>query len=229
MHFGWTSRYVPVLKTGNYKFKLSIEECSNLNAVLLFGHVIGAIGFAIISDYVSKKEVIVVSLIPFLLSWLFIGIASSAPFLFIGRFVAGISGGLIYPAVAIYLLEISGHKTKSTMKWSPISLWTGILLMYLLSTSMPINISSFVAVAISVLIFSLFAYMPESPYYYLSKENDEQALRSLKSLRGSEDIMDEMKRMTAVVMGNENKIGFSDLFTVKTNRQTLLICLGEII
>lgn len=228
MHLGWPSQYIPILINGNYTFQISKEESSYLNGVLLFGEIIGASGYGLIIDFISRKDVIVVAFIPFILSWLLIGVASSSPLMFVGRFIAGFSGGLIFPAIPIYLTEISGPKTKSFGTWCPISLWTGILIMYSLSGYIPLNISAFVSISISVVILCFFYCMPESPYFYLTKENTEDALKSLKALRGGEDVTDEMKIMSASVkeqIGNEGQ--FSEIFTVKSNRKSLFICLGK--
>ncbi|RZC41603.1 Sugar tr domain containing protein [Asbolus verrucosus] len=67
--------------------------------------------------------------------------------------------------------------------------------------------------------------MPESPYYCIKKQKYEEAERSLKLLRGSEDIEEEMTALREAVARQEQNRGakIADLFTVPSNKRACFI------
>lgn len=228
MHYGWPSPFLPILEKGNYTFQITSNESSFLAVSPLIGAIFGALGTGMIVDFAGRKRLVVYSSLPFIASWLFIGLASSPTFMFIGRFMAGVSDGLSFIAVPMYLGEIAEPKTRGLLaSVCPVSIVFGILLINILGSFLPLDTVAFISIIFPVLLLLIFSWMPESPYFYLMRGKVKEARQSLQKLRGCDDVTEELNRIsTAIKEQNENKGKFIDLFREKSNRRGLLITLG---
>lgn len=67
--------------------------------------------------------------------------------------------------------------------------------------------------------------MPESPYYYIKKNNHKDARRSLEILRGTSNVDGEIDSLCKAVVRQERceKTGFFDLFALPSNRKAFYI------
>lgn len=229
MHYGWPSPYLPILENGNYTFRISSNESSYLAVIPLIGAIFGALGTGLIVDIIGRKRLVVYSSIPFIFSWLLVGLASSSTLMFVGRFMGGVSDGLSFTAVPMYLGEIAEPKTRGLLaSVCPVSIVIGILLINILGTFLPLDTVAFIAISLPVLLLATFSWMPESPYFYVMWGRFREAEKSLQALRGCQDVSEELNRISASVKEqNENKGKLLDLFTDKSNRKGLIITLGE--
>ena len=171
-------------------------------------------------------------------------ISSPALFL-VGRFFTGVGGGGFALAPPVYISEITETSIRGAMgsvmqfmltigiavvnamgienavDWGIITILcvippgkkSALLSEYVATFSAFINQSSvFVFLAASA---GAMFFMPESPYYLISKENEAKALASLQWLRGTKNVsgeMDELKRAyrEQASLGN---LGYKKLFT----------------
>lgn len=195
----------------------------------LFGQIIGALTDAVMVDVIGRKNTILLSSALQIPAWLLIGLASSSVVLFIGRFVAGFIDGLVFNVVPMYIGEIAAPKSRGLLgSLTPLSVVFGVFLMYLIGINLPLSTASLLQIWMPVFILLTFTWMPESPYFYFIKGRDIEAKKSLQMLRGCEDVKMELSRISeAVKKQNENRGRWMDLFTVKSNRKALLICMGE--
>lgn len=230
MHYGWPSPYLPVLQKGNYTFQITSEESSYLTVIPLIGAICGASGTGLIIDVVGRKKLLVYSSIPFIVSWLLVGVATSSTLMFVGRFIAGVFDGLSFTAVPMYLGEIAEPKTRGLLaSVCPVSIVFGILLINILGTYLPLDTVAFISTSFPLLLLLTFSWMPESPYFYLMRGKLKEATHSLQALRGYEDVTEEFNRIsTAVKEASESKGKFLGLFTVRSNRKGFLITLGTL-
>lgn len=71
------------------------------------------------------------------------------------------------------------------------------------------------------------AFVPESPYFYLMRNDVKEARKSLKRLRWMKDVEKELLRLTDDVNRQVSESGtFKDLFVIPTNRKALLISIA---
>ncbi|XP_030753897.1 facilitated trehalose transporter Tret1-2 homolog [Sitophilus oryzae] len=76
----------------------------------------------------------------------------------------------------------------------------------------------------------IFIWMPESPYYYVMKGQDEKASASLKWLLRKENFEPDFLQLKADVNRQISEKGTgSDLFTIKSNRRALAACILRIL
>ncbi|CAH1968363.1 unnamed protein product [Acanthoscelides obtectus] len=228
MHYGWPSPYMPVLENGKYTFSVTSEEGSWLTVIPLIGAMVGALATGMIVDIFGRKRLIVLSSLPFFASWLMVALASSSTLMFIGRFIAGLSDGLSFTAVPMYLGEISESKIRGLLaSICPVSVIFGVLLINVLGEHLSLQTSAYIGAVIPVVLLITYSWMPESPYFHVMKGETEEARKSLEIFRGTKDVDEELKRISeAVRQQNEVKGSILDLFTVRSNRKGLLITLG---
>ncbi|CAH0545997.1 unnamed protein product [Brassicogethes aeneus] len=228
MHYGWPSPSLPILINGNYTFQITSEEGSWIAVIPLIGAIFGAFVTGLVVDHLGRKKMVIFSSFPFVVSWLMIGLAKSSTLLYVGRFIAGATDGMSFTAVPMYLGEISEPRIRGLLaSVCPVSIVLGLLLINVLGSYLPIDTTAYIATIIPILLFLLFIWMPESPYFHLIKGNKEAAKKSLVKFRGTTNVDEELDRMAlGVKEQNENTGKFFDLFTVKCNRKALFIAFG---
>ncbi|XP_066250442.1 facilitated trehalose transporter Tret1-like [Euwallacea similis] len=228
MHYGWPSPSLPILMSGNYSFSISSEEGSWLVVSPLFGAIVGALITGLIVDIFGRKRLIIFSSVPFVFSWLFIAWASSGPLMFVARVIAGMTDGLSFTAVPMYLGEIADPKIRGQIaSICPVCIILGILFINILGAYLPIDTTAYLSTIVPLLLLLTFVWMPESPYFYLMQGKVAEAKKSLQVLRGSEDVASEMNRIVeAVAEQNKNKGKWTDLLTISSNRRALVIAFG---
>lgn len=230
MHFGWPSPFIPVLLNGNYYFTLSSEEASYLTVVPLLGAMVGAVITGVFVDKCGRQKLITYASIPSIASWLLVGVARSPVLMFIGRFLAGITDGIAFVVVPMYLGEIADATTRGLLScMCPVSGVLGLLLINILGTLLRLDTVAYLSACLPILLLMFFSYMPESPYFHLMKNDIDGARISLQTLRGRRDVSEELERISeAVKEQNENKGHLTDLVTVKSNRKAVIVALGNI-
>lgn len=228
MNYGWSSPYLPVLESGNYSFKITSEESSYLAIIPSIAELLGALVILSI-DFIGRRNLIILSTIPFIVSWVLVGLASSTVPMFLGRFIAGISDGMTFNVVPVYLAEISSPKTRGLLtSLCPVAVVAGYLFIYVVGACLPLNLAAFASTAFPLVLLASSPYIPESPYFYFMKGKMKEAEKSLQALRGKDDVKEELNRISkAVKEQNQDQNKFFDLFTVKSNRKGLLIGLGR--
>nr|CAI5852443.1 unnamed protein product [Callosobruchus analis] len=107
MHFGWSSPSLPILTSGQYFFTISPDEASWLAVLLLAGTVVGAFLAGSSANILGRKKMVLLTAVPLLAGWLMIALATNVRVLYAARFIAGLSNGLCFSTVPMYLGEVS--------------------------------------------------------------------------------------------------------------------------
>ncbi|XP_028128503.2 facilitated trehalose transporter Tret1-like isoform X1 [Diabrotica virgifera virgifera] len=224
-HYGWPSPTLPKLLAKDSSIHITEDEGFWLATMPLFGAFIGSFTNPILVDRIGRHKTILLTSGPYLVSWVLIYLATNIPTIYGARFIAGISDGWSY-SIPIYTGEIS-DPTKRGMfgAWTSISFIFGILTANVVGSYLSIEHTALVGGSIPILLVLTFMWMPESPYYYIIKGNLAGARKSLKILRGSKNVDEELNRINEAVKADMNKTSINPLhlFTVKRNRRALLI------
>src|SRR5690349_14975449 len=88
-------------------FRLSIADQAMLVSIILIGGLIGALFAGIIADRIGRKRAIAVTSVLFIIGAGITALSGSYTILLLGRFVSGLSVGVISVAGPIYLAEVS--------------------------------------------------------------------------------------------------------------------------
>ncbi|KAF2892688.1 hypothetical protein ILUMI_13485 [Ignelater luminosus] len=221
MHYGWPSPSLPQLLADNSTIPVTDSEGSWIAVMSLLSSTFSAVISALVLDVIGRKKTILLSCIPNLIAWIMIGFAESVTVILGARFLAGLSDGLVFCALPMYLGETADPKVRGILGSTVTLAWiTGILLINIIGSYLSISTTAFISIAFPVLCLITFVWMPESPYYLIMKANVEQARKNLQLLKLTDDVEPHVERITKAVKDQHTNSGrYLDLFTVKSNRR----------
>ncbi|XP_028128514.1 facilitated trehalose transporter Tret1 [Diabrotica virgifera virgifera] len=227
-HYGWPSPTLPRLLAEDSLIPINEDQGFWLATMPLFGGFVGSFTNPLLVDKIGRHKMILLTSGPYLMAWIMIYFARNVPMMYIARFIAGISDGWSFSSVPMYTGEVSdANKRGMFASWTSISFIFGILGVNFVGSYLSIQHTAIVGGAIPVLLILTFMWMPESPYYYIVKNNLEGARRSLKILRGLSDVdvETELNRIDKAVKADLTKARINPLhlFTLKRNRKAVLI------
>ncbi|VEN44660.1 unnamed protein product [Callosobruchus maculatus] len=228
MHFGWTSPSLPVLISGQYFFTISQDEASWLAVILLAGTVVGAFFAGSFANILGRKKMVLLTAVPLLIAWLMIALASNVKVLFAARFIAGMSSGLCFSTIPMYLGEVSEPDIRGMLSsLGPVCVVLGILLINIIGNYLPIDTAAYISSSFPIVLFLTFLWMPESPSYLLQQNQTEAAKRALVLLRGPTEGEKELYRLLEYMKTEpENKANICDLVRDKVNRKAAIVAYG---
>ncbi|XP_060518401.1 facilitated trehalose transporter Tret1-like [Cylas formicarius] len=227
MHYSWTSPSLPKLQSNTSTIFVSNEQGSWMAVMPLLGSFLGGPIVAVVVDFLGRKKTFILGSIPYFAAWIMVAYAQSVAVIHIARFMAGAADGFICTAAPMYIGEISSPKIRGLLG-SGISVAhaLGFLLINIVGSYLSIRNAALVSSAIPLLAILIFLLMPESPYYFVMRNNLQLAKKNLQRLRGTNDVEEEFTRISlAVKQQTENSGKFLDLFTNKVNRKAVYIML----
>lgn len=129
----------------------------------------------------------------------------------------------------LYIAEIAETDIRGRLSiFSLLSAEIGAILSLTLG-SVSYQLVALVGAALPVLFFTLFFFMPESPYYYLSKGRPEDAKKTLLRLRNTDDVTEELNEMIKSLEANKSSSEeWKSLFLNPKYRKALFIVLGKV-
>ncbi|XP_050595557.1 facilitated trehalose transporter Tret1-like isoform X2 [Bombus affinis] len=109
---GWNSPSIVILMSEDSPIPVTASSVSTLVAVVAVGHMLAPPINIFIVDKFGRKNTLLFSALPLLVSWSLITIATSIWELYVARFLAGITLGLFICVAPIYIGEISSPDTR---------------------------------------------------------------------------------------------------------------------
>lgn len=227
MHYGWTSPVLEVLKRNDTHLELAPEDHIWLESIYLIGGICGLPVTILAVDKLGRKESILVSAIAALISWILIAFADSVLYLYIARFIVGLSGDVAFVAAPMYIAEIADKKIRGFLSGIIyVMMLLGILVIYAIAPYVAFYVPSIIGGVLVTIQLITFPFVPDSPYYLISKGKDEKAKKDLRRLRVGENIDDELAEITAAVERQKKEQGRpQDLVLSRSNRKAILIML----
>ncbi|XP_017771113.1 PREDICTED: facilitated trehalose transporter Tret1-like [Nicrophorus vespilloides] len=228
MHYGWPSPSIPKLLDGSSQLTLTDEEGSWVAVMPLIGAVVGAISAGSLLDKIGRKKTILLTGVPYIVSWVIIAFCKNVELMYTARFLAGIADGLTFTAVPMYLGEIADPNIRGLLGSScSIFLITGVLLINGLGLYMSVSVTALISTIMPIMLLITFSFMPESPYYSIMKDKYDEAKKNLKILKGIDDVDHEVNRLANAVKQQASETGsMMDLFKVASNRKAVIIMIG---
>ncbi|XP_053687017.1 facilitated trehalose transporter Tret1-like [Sabethes cyaneus] len=225
--YGWTSPTLPILMAEDSPLPITSDESSWIVSILVLASIVGPIPTAWAIDRFGRKYTMLFTAIPTIIGWILIGVAQSVPVLYISRLLSGISYGMQYSSMPIYLGEIASDAIRGSIgTLLTVMAKAGILFEYSVGPFVDFRMLAWISVIFPSAFFLLFMWMPESPYYLLAKNKYEPAEKSLRWFRKRDEVHDELTMMKAAVeRSKQNKGTFRELFT-PGNRRSLIVVLG---
>ncbi|XP_076249998.1 facilitated trehalose transporter Tret1-like isoform X2 [Rhynchophorus ferrugineus] len=225
MHYGWSAPFIPILEKEDSHIKISHSDVTWLESIYLIGGLAGLPVTIYSVDKLGRKASILLAAFISLVAWILIGVADNVIYLYIARFMTGLSGDVAFVAAPMYIAEIADKKIRGFLAGVIyVMMLVGILVVYAVAPYTPFYTSSIIGSAFVVIQLISFPFMPDSPYYLLSKSKDEKARRHLMRLRTHDDVDKEYEEINAAVKRQRSERGRpQDLVISKGNRKALII------
>ncbi|XP_023023494.1 facilitated trehalose transporter Tret1 [Leptinotarsa decemlineata] len=225
MHYGWSAPAIQILKSENSPVELGPNDVRWLETLYMIGGFAGLPITIFAVDKIGRKGSILISAVISLISWLLIGLANRVEYLYVARFMVGLSADVAFVAAPMYIAEIADEKIRGFLAGIVyVMMLVGILIIYAVAPYVQFYVSSIIGIILVSIQLITFPFMPDSPYYQLSRENPEKAKLHLQRLRGTENVEAELKDITAAVERQQTEKGRpQDLVLSKSNRKAVLI------
>uniref|UniRef100_T1I1F0 MFS domain-containing protein n=3 Tax=Rhodnius prolixus TaxID=13249 RepID=T1I1F0_RHOPR len=226
---GWPSPVLHEIRKHGEPMNLTNVEQSLMVSLIYLGNLISPLPMGYLMDIIGRKTAILsLSVVP-IISWTLILFARDAMRLCIGRFLAGIWAGTVITIGPLYLAEIAEPRLRGALStFVQLNVGIGTMFVYVVGNYVDYDQLAALSNVFAFLFILLFWNMPESPYWLLMKDRDEEAARSLAWLRG------ELVHVTRVEVEIQDlSLGvheemqhpknFKDLVATKGHRKALII------
>ncbi|KAJ3651074.1 hypothetical protein Zmor_017135 [Zophobas morio] len=229
LHTGWPAPSLPKLLSDEYPFDVTNEEASYITIIGSLGNFFGSFVGNIFLDKIGRRKTILMIALPQLVSLLCIILSYQVmELLYVGRFMGGIGEGMTITVILLYIGEIAEPTIRGTLATLVSITWySGVLFVNIVGSYLSIRDTAITFIALPVLFVLLFYKMPESPYYLLMNNDEEQAERALKFLRRQSDVTQELTKLKLDVNRQMSERGtFKDIFTIDSNRRAFFVTVG---
>ncbi|GJQ86900.1 hypothetical protein Trydic_g11772 [Trypoxylus dichotomus] len=183
------------------------------------------------ADRIGRKNTLLISSVPVLAGYGFLTFANEIYYFYIGRFLCGLGCGTVFTITPIYVGEIAESKNRGTLGcFLTFLLSIGCLYIYFIAPYVSLRILSALNTIVPIIFMLQFGiFVPESPYYYVSKNQIDLARKSLLKFRENnlEIVQEELPIIVKSVQESFGKqIGFKGIFKDALVRKGFVISLG---
>ncbi|KAK6640626.1 hypothetical protein RUM44_012322 [Polyplax serrata] len=218
---GWTSQAVPNLKSESSVIKLTDNELSWIAGFMPLGAAFSGVPVLVVMKHLGRKLTLL-SVVPFyVLGFCLLAWANNVDMFYAGRFITGMSGGAFSIISPLYTAEIGEKRIRGSLgTYYEFMLAVGVEFSYIVGGYVSVFWLCLTSGAIPVVFACIFVFMPETPYHLVSQgekareasngahggDSDgktEEAVKSLKFLRGTNKVDGELEEIRKFV--NESK------------------------
>ncbi|XP_044732094.1 facilitated trehalose transporter Tret1-like [Chrysoperla carnea] len=228
MHTGWVGPTILKLSSNDSDIPLTSTEISWLASMVPFGGGIGPIFGAILANKIGRKKTILLIAIPEIFTWIAVILAKDIYCLCAAQFVRGITGGAAFAVIPMYVGEISSPKFRGVLGIVFILQYhAGFVLEIALVPFVSVSANAWIALSILTFLVLVFIWMPESPYYFILKNQASNAGKSLRILNQNDEIDKHLEKLKRIVQAEQNEVhSFTEIFRTRNNRVSFILCLG---
>lgn len=225
----WMTPALPHLKSTNFKFSVSTEELSWIISLFNVGEIIGFLLYPLIIDRIGRKNTLLVFFMPQVLSCALTLSAENVITLYFARIIGGIGYGAGTVVQVIYVNEIADKNVRGLLiSISRLAFLIGCISIILVGSLASYDTMNLVVLLLQPIFILTFFFVPESPYFYLKRHRDEEAIKSLSKLHGIDDIkilelkINDMKE-DIIEDGKSKTFALRSLFEKKRHRKAFFI------
>ncbi|KAH8382581.1 hypothetical protein KR009_004198 [Drosophila setifemur] len=167
------------------RIMLTTSQETWVSSLLAIGAFLGALPTGYLADTIGRRFTAMVMNVPFILAWLSISFAQSVGWLYLGRFLIGISTGSFCVVAPMYISEIAETSIRGSLgTLFQLLLTVGILFVYMVGSMVSWQTLSMLCLFIPIMLAIGLFVLPETPVYLLKKGRRAEAALSLKWLWG---------------------------------------------
>ncbi|XP_037811226.1 facilitated trehalose transporter Tret1-like [Lucilia sericata] len=180
---GWPSASFVELQSSSSPLEsgpITNIEAGWIVSMLSVGGSLGTILFSWAADKIGRKRCLILIALPALLGWWIIPLSKNPLHLAASRFLGGFSGGGSFAVIPVYTTEISEDRVRGKLgTLLVLSCNIGILFAFILGNYFSYDIAAWILSALPLTFLITFIFLPESPQYFINKNNIKEAEKSL--------------------------------------------------
>ncbi|XP_050498211.1 facilitated trehalose transporter Tret1-like [Diabrotica virgifera virgifera] len=222
--FAWTSPFIVKLVEDKVNYDISEEEASNLTIVQPLTVIFTCLIFSKIPDIIGRKRTLLLLSIPHITFLLIAAFAKSIYVFYVSRMFVGLANSFLWTAMPMYIGEVASPKIRGALGTAiTFGLNVGQFGVNVVGSYNDVFTTSCIFLPVPILFVALFSLMPDTPYYYLIKHQDEAARKSLRFLTRKSNVEADLKKLKSDVERQMSEQGtWKDLFCIESNRKALL-------
>ncbi|XP_050531568.1 facilitated trehalose transporter Tret1-like isoform X3 [Daktulosphaira vitifoliae] len=211
-------------------FPVTRSNTQTYGSVFGIGAAFGALPAGTVAKIFGRCKSMVIFELFMCLGWLFLTIPRAVWMLIVGRILQGIGVGALCAVIPSYVGEISQASVRGRLGSMFQGLTVvGIMFAYVAGAFLPYVFFNAACCVWAVSHIVGVLLIPESPYYFLSKNMDDKAALALKKLRGTN--ADTTQELAEIKKASEEqtrseKMSFFEVMSSKVNRRALYIGVG---
>ncbi|XP_054263259.1 facilitated trehalose transporter Tret1-like [Macrosteles quadrilineatus] len=229
--YNWTSPALPKLSAADSWLPITTTQASWIGSLIGIGSIFGPFIGGVLVDTVGRKGSMILAVLVGLVAWAMLYFTTAVWHIYISRIIGGIGGGIVFTCVPLYIAEIAEDDIRSALG-STLNFFfaSGYLIEYIFGPWVSHWNLILISCVAPILFFIMCPFIPESPYYYILKDDIENAHKSLKKLRTGwpkKDIEMELEVIKESVQEAMREKGtLLELVATPTNRKALLLSCG---
>ncbi|XP_030776097.1 solute carrier family 2, facilitated glucose transporter member 6 isoform X2 [Rhinopithecus roxellana] len=210
----YTSPVIPALEHSlDPDLHLTKSQASWFGSVFTLGAAAGGLSAMILNDLLGRKLSIMFSAVPSAAGYALMAGAHGLWMLLLGRTLTGFAGGLTAACIPVYVSEIAPPGVRGALGATPqLMAVFGSLSLYALGLLLPWRWLAVAGEAPVLVMILLLSFMPNSPRFLLSRGRDEEALRALAWLRGTDaDVQWEFEQIQDNVRRQSSRVSWAEV------------------
>lgn len=192
-------------------FEVSDQAKSWIGGIMPLAGLAGGICGGPFIEYLGRRNTILATSVPFIVSGLLIACAVDVGMVLAGRALGGFCVGIASLSLPVYLGETLQPEVRGTLGLLPTAFGNiGILICFVAGKYMNWSELAYLGAALPVPFLLLMFMIPETPRWYVSKGKEPQARKALQWLRGKQaNVEPELKGKSL-----RNLKGYNKTFTI---------------
>ncbi|KAL7033684.1 hypothetical protein ACKWTF_007675 [Chironomus riparius] len=183
---GWSAPAGPMLMDKQNNISIGKNDIAFAASMISMGGFLASFTSGLIRNRFGTIKSIVIFSFPSIIGWLLLVFSQNSWMVILGRFFIGFATGGYSFNCLTYIGEISSKQIRGILlTFYEINVKVGVLFVYILGTVTSLLVMNIIISVIVVLYAFAFVGLPETPMYLMTKGNTEEAIKSLKILRGS--------------------------------------------
>jgi facilitated trehalose transporter len=211
-------------------FEVTDQTGSWVGGIMPLAGLAGGIAGGPFIEYLGRRNTILATAVPFIISWLLIALATNIGMVLAGRALSGFCVGIASLSLPVYLGETVQPEVRGTLGLLPTAFGNiGILVCFIVGKYANWSGLAFLGATLPVPFLILMLIIPETPRWYVSRGREERARSALQWLRGKmADVEPELKGIVRSHCEAERQATQNAIFELlkRQNLKPLLISLG---
>lgn len=229
--YNWTSPALPKLTAMDSWLPVDTTQSSWIGSLIGIGSIFGPFIGGVLVDTIGRRGSLIVAVIVGLIAWTMLYFTSAVWHIYVSRIIGGLGGGIAFTCVPLYIAEIAEDDIRSALG-STLNFFfaSGYLVEYIFGPHVTYWNLILISCVAPIIFFVMCPLIPESPYFYILKDDIESAHKALKRLRQGwpkKDIEMELDIIKESVQeGLKEKGTMLELVSTYANRKALVLSMG---